>query len=467
MIELTQPENQLFKVLLAAVDVGKLKVTLRVAGGWVRDKILKRPSSHDIDIALDTMTGIQFVEILHSYLKEEGVPVRGFGVIPKNPEKSKHLETATLQIFDFWIDFVNLRDESLEFGSPKDDAHLRDFTVNSLFFNINESKIEDFTESGMSDIESGLIRTPLDPLKSLGDDPLRVIRGFRFAARFGYAIEEGTLKAMKDPKIQETFATKISKERIGSEFLSNFSNVSHSKDPFRFLQLIQETEYWSILLGSNDAKWVDGGFVNMRRVWDLIDLLKEDIQYITKNEEGTDPAKQLSEEEFVMFILLAVFTLESFDPKIKDERKQFVYQFITNGLKLAHKYAQFAANLHVNFHELKRIAENQGPIDSLKALGFWQRSAEAMWPLVESLLNIILYNYDFAGNKILDLKQFFSQQGVADFYKFKPLLNGLEIKELFGAKKEEIRVRQTEVLTWQLHNPLGTKDEYLKEYRAS
>ena len=49
-------------------------------------------------------------------------------------------------------------------GTPKEDAARRDLTINALFYNINEDKIEDFTGKGLSDLEAGIIRTPLDPI---------------------------------------------------------------------------------------------------------------------------------------------------------------------------------------------------------------------------------------------------------------------------------------------------------------
>lgn len=55
--------------------------------------------------------GKDFCSLLHNYLVIHNIPTGGFGIIPKNPDQSKHLETATLKIFDFFIDFVNLRSE--------------------------------------------------------------------------------------------------------------------------------------------------------------------------------------------------------------------------------------------------------------------------------------------------------------------------------------------------------------------
>lgn len=57
------------------------------------------------------MMGEQFVTQAYAYLKEK-MDVRGFGVTKLNPEQSKHLETAKIQVKGIWIDVVNLRGET-------------------------------------------------------------------------------------------------------------------------------------------------------------------------------------------------------------------------------------------------------------------------------------------------------------------------------------------------------------------
>jgi tRNA nucleotidyltransferase (CCA-adding enzyme) len=68
---------------------------------------------------------------------------------------------------------VNLRSEeytddsrvpTIEFGTPSQDAFRRDLTINSLFYNINQQKVEDYTQQGVEDLKLGIIRTPLEPL---------------------------------------------------------------------------------------------------------------------------------------------------------------------------------------------------------------------------------------------------------------------------------------------------------------
>lgn len=112
--------------------------------------------SQDIDIALDDMYGEEFAKLLNEKLHPDGS--KKFGVIKSNSEKSKHLETATLRVHGLMIDLVNLRCEkytedsrvpTIDIGTPEEDAYRRDLTINSLFYNINSGKVEDFTKRGI------------------------------------------------------------------------------------------------------------------------------------------------------------------------------------------------------------------------------------------------------------------------------------------------------------------------------
>lgn len=115
-ITLNENEKQIFSTLMQIVKEHNLKTTLRVAGGWVRDKVsfkkefnsdqefvrnlsclqIMGKESIDIDIALDDMYGEEFAKLLNEKLHPDGQ--KKFGVIKSNSEKSKHLETATLRV---------------------------------------------------------------------------------------------------------------------------------------------------------------------------------------------------------------------------------------------------------------------------------------------------------------------------------------------------------------------------------
>ena len=178
-INLTHEESDLFNLLAQVVrESPDMSSTLRVAGGWVRDKLLatnefrrefqdvgpysadsdasgrngdagevvrltskflsksrglsmgrqgtkiigakngalgisllSESAPVDIDIAIDDMLGREFADHLNEWLTQHGRETYSVGVVLANPEKSKHLETATMKVGNFWIDFVNLRAE--------------------------------------------------------------------------------------------------------------------------------------------------------------------------------------------------------------------------------------------------------------------------------------------------------------------------------------------------------------------
>eukprot|EP00523_Entomoneis_sp_CCMP467_P010595 CAMPEP_0168738108 /NCGR_PEP_ID=MMETSP0724-20121128/10757_1 /TAXON_ID=265536 /ORGANISM="Amphiprora sp., Strain CCMP467" /LENGTH=504 /DNA_ID=CAMNT_0008785429 /DNA_START=165 /DNA_END=1676 /DNA_ORIENTATION=+ len=159
----------------------------------------------DIDIALDDMLGREFAEHLNDYLSSQGEETHSVGVVLKNPEKSKHLETATMKVGTFWIDFVNLRAEEytqdsripdlMRIGTASEDAFRRDLTINALFYNINTGEVEDWTGRGFDDLRKGIVATPLPPLTTLLDDPLRVLRSVRFAARLRFTMDDELTQA--------------------------------------------------------------------------------------------------------------------------------------------------------------------------------------------------------------------------------------------------------------------------------
>jgi tRNA nucleotidyltransferase (CCA-adding enzyme) len=265
MLELTEVETKLRQLLLdvaAYIDeapsrkeivgvqvpeeLAKEKVVLRWTGGWVRDKLLK-VGSHDIDVAINNMTGEHFGLKMQEYLEIPGIAEKhgllegtenmsaqdkakkvapGLHKIEANPEKSKNLETATTNILGIDLDLVNLRKETynevsrnpeMEFGTAEEDATRRDATVNAMFYNLHTCQVEDFTGMGHDDMAAGIIRTPLEPMQTFKDDPLRVLRLIRFASRLDYRIDGETEKAMGNTEIQEVLKIKISRERVGIE----------------------------------------------------------------------------------------------------------------------------------------------------------------------------------------------------------------------------------------------------------
>uniref|UniRef100_A0A7S4J078 Poly A polymerase head domain-containing protein n=1 Tax=Odontella aurita TaxID=265563 RepID=A0A7S4J078_9STRA len=198
----------------------------------------------DIDVALDDMLGREFADALNAYLTNHGQSAAAVGVVLKNPEKSKHLETATMKVGDFWIDFVNLRAEEytsdsripdlMRIGTAEEDAYRRDLTINALFYNINTGRVEDWTGRGFDDLRRGVVATPLPPLTTLLDDPLRVLRAVRFAARLRFAMDEDLRESARDGRVREALRQKVARERTGSEV----DLMLRSPDPVGAMRLL-------------------------------------------------------------------------------------------------------------------------------------------------------------------------------------------------------------------------------------
>ncbi|BGP18979.1 hypothetical protein JCM10213_002601 [Rhodosporidiobolus nylandii] len=236
---------------------GKERVELRIAGGWVRDKLLGRESD-DIDVSTspDPITGLKFAMLFEKYLETRGERdlMGRLTTIEAKPEQSKHLETATARVCDLSLDWVQQRGQevytegsripAVAFGTPLEDAERRDLTINALFYNLRSRTIEDQTGHGLSDLglvpgKKRMIRTPCEPFKTFRDDPLRVVRAVRFAARFGrdFELDEEMVQAIEREEIRQALLDpkKISRERVGTEL----DKMLLGKDPQYAYELIQ------------------------------------------------------------------------------------------------------------------------------------------------------------------------------------------------------------------------------------
>jgi hypothetical protein len=233
-------------------------VQVRIAGGWVRDKVLGLSQTHDVDIALDTCSGIEFATLVQQYLQlphqhsHAGKPTptnTKIGVIAANPSQSKHLETATTKIYGMDVDYSNLRHEdysdpnsripTIVCGTPYQDAYRRDFTMNALYYHVQHNVIEDWTHRGISDLlHQPMITTPLPAYETFHDDPLRVLRAIRFAVRYNYPLHEDIRAAARHLAIHAALHVKVSRERVGNELQGMLKGKG--ANPRKALTLINE-----------------------------------------------------------------------------------------------------------------------------------------------------------------------------------------------------------------------------------
>jgi poly(A) polymerase len=216
-MEISCSDTELLLFERIADAAARMQVEVYIIGGFVRDKIIGRPTS-DADIvcignAIDLAN-----EVAVLYSPEPAVSFfKNFGTahfkIPGSGD----------QLLD--VEFVGARKESYRAASRKpdiipgtleDDQNRRDFTINALAISLNKNNYGQLVDpfNGLRDLEEKRIHTPLEPLKTFSDDPLRMLRAIRFASQLGFQIDSETFSAI----IQDAERIRIiSQERITEE----------------------------------------------------------------------------------------------------------------------------------------------------------------------------------------------------------------------------------------------------------
>jgi poly(A) polymerase len=211
MIFNIQPhERKVFELI--AQCAGQINVPAFVVGGYVRDRLLGRPSK-DMDIVC-VGDGILLAETVASklYPRPKIVVYKRFG-------------TAMLRYEDIEVEFVGARRESyvpesrkpdIESGSLEDDQNRRDFTINALAVSLNPNDFGSIIDpfNGLEHLEQKTIKTPLDPGQTFSDDPLRMMRAIRFSNQLGFRIEKTTLDGISAHRARIHI---VSRERITTE----------------------------------------------------------------------------------------------------------------------------------------------------------------------------------------------------------------------------------------------------------
>jgi len=203
-----------------------------LAGGCVRDMLLGR-QPQDYDIA--TSATPDRVEALFDDTRSVG---KQFGVCLVILE-GRSYEVATFR--REWGYSDRRRPDGVSFCGPEQDAQRRDFTINGMFFDLLNERVLDFV-GGRADLERGLVRAIGDPLERFSEDYLRLLRAVRFAARFGFAIEERTRQAIR-ALADRAAVGPISAERVQQELRI----ILTDRDPARALRLMHELRMLFVL----------------------------------------------------------------------------------------------------------------------------------------------------------------------------------------------------------------------------
>ena len=198
--------------------------TAYYVGGYVRDFVMNIEPK-DLDLVIDIPKGnIAFANaIKNTYPNITTNPIK-LGAYPirqiQFTDVNETIEIADTMTETFPDKFSRQRD--VIFASIEKDIERRDFTINSLLFDLTSNKIVDLA-NGINDIKHKIIRcnSNVNPEEIFSADPLRILRGIRFSVKYGFNIEEKTFNAMKNAGERINI---LSNERIYSE-LKNICKV--------------------------------------------------------------------------------------------------------------------------------------------------------------------------------------------------------------------------------------------------
>jgi poly(A) polymerase len=202
-------KHPVFKYLSEVVTEENLEAY--VVGGFVRDIYLNRPSN-DIDVVV-VGSGIDLAKKVAKRIGRLKVSV------------FKNFGTAMFKYKGLEVEFVGARKESynrdsrnpiVENGTLDDDQKRRDFTINALAISLHDKNFGELLDpfGGMQHMSEKLIKTPLDPIITFSDDPLRMLRAIRFATQLNFNIHPDTFNAINTNLHRMDI---ISKERIVDE----------------------------------------------------------------------------------------------------------------------------------------------------------------------------------------------------------------------------------------------------------
>lgn len=267
--------NTIFKTI--SQILGERNQQAFVIGGFVRDKILGRPSK-DIDI-VTLGSGIELAQETASRLM-------------KNPKVTtyRNFGTAMFRYKGVDVEFVGARKESynrnsrkpiVEDGTLEDDQRRRDFTINALAIDLHPDRFGQMIDpfNGLQDLNDKIIRTPLEPDTTYSDDPLRMLRAIRFANQLDFKITDESLDAIVRNKERIRI---ISMERVSEEF----NKIMLTQRPSIGIKLLQKTGLLAIVFPQLEAlkgvEVVDGcrhkdNFFHTMEVLDNICVHSDDL----------------------------------------------------------------------------------------------------------------------------------------------------------------------------------------------
>jgi tRNA nucleotidyltransferase (CCA-adding enzyme) len=346
----------------------------------------------------------------------------------------------------------------VEFGTPQDDAERRDFTINSLFYNIHTNQIEDWTGRGWDDIQNGLIVTPLEPRTTFLDDPLRVLRAIRFSVRYGYTLTCRSTIQLEEVRI--AFETKVSRERVGIELEGMLSgkkahpgNAIHTMHELHLSSLVFRLPPQTTPV--TDDEW-RLGLDYVARMPELVaPLLQDDIAAATTI---TKPDLRL------LPLLSYLLPMRNRTYMLHKKERPVIEHVIKESLKFKSKDAQAAVTTYEVLDRMLNLLEGQDYTNRL-VIGLLLRHVKEMW-VTALVLAAVLRNDDNTTTMTRYLDAYHHMKELDNCWNTKPLLDGKCLMQELGITKGPgVGEAMEAQVKWMLEHPDATRETYLEVLR--
>lgn len=498
-ISLNSKEEEIFSFIkqFKKDNPAFLNVKTYVVGGWTRDKLLGLESD-DIDIAINNVSGFTFANALFEYAKQKGIQnvnePHSLNVVEKSAQPKikttqdldeEGLKGGGLNIFGQKIEFIRMRTETYPDPisrqpkvSPsndiKEDVVRRDLTINSLYYNIDTGKVEDYV-NGKEDLKNMVLKTPSDPYKTFIDDPLRMLRVLRFYSRYPNAkIDPAIIEVMKESSnpnsdFSKAFRSKVSPDR-GAKEIRKMMQSDKAVEATRYLL---ETDFYKLVFQIPE-KWHHIK-IDQQNEHHRLDLMEHTLSVMDQYRKIAKKINLPKEEQGLMMISSLLHDFGKMSPEIRkenpkkpghmryigheDESAKFSKDIMTKmGFEPSEK--KFVETIIKN-HMLPHTFVENDKIDPKKIGKFLNETGELYKRIMEhGQADALAKNLkeeeiqDITKQREESLKRIEEYRKEMGQMVYKPIIDGNKIKQIVEEVSPEVVKNNTKIITKDYLKPV-------------
>ena len=398
-----------------------------LAGGCVRDALLGQIPK-DFDIASSARP--EQILKLFPNSNQQG---KAFGVVAVFCKHSM-VEVATFRKDGPYLD--GRHPEYVEFLDDKEDALRRDFTINALFYDIQEKQVIDYVE-GLKDLKNKIIRTVGKPEDRFTEDKLRMIRALRFQIQLDFNLDSMTESAVDKMK---SSISEISNERVYEECLKILNTGRFEKALLAFQRLEVPKPFWSVF-SKNEVAW--------------------QLQFV----RDPVPADLMKYKGFLwlntFYSLLCLYK-----EKVLTDRGKWCADFST-GLKKEKFSRAVITEIEIMFYHSLCLLDFMQVSDGQKAVSLAKKLKILDSPLAEPILYLskkYLLVKKLKSDILNTIEQEFETRAIKGSLA-SPLVNGEDLKILGVAEDKKMALLLDNLYDYQLEHQIKDKEHLLKTFK--